>query len=91
MPRTPHRRFNEQRQQQRFDGLVGMVWAETRRTIREEDKAYSLLGVLNICMPLIYGESEKSALRRLRGEIFALEGELNLPFAIEAPFNVFQR
>ncbi|PMD32012.1 hypothetical protein L207DRAFT_590884 [Hyaloscypha variabilis F] len=68
-----------------------MTWAKTRRTTREEDKAYSLLGIFDVCMPLIYGEGEENALRRLRGEISAHEGELDLPFAVEAPFNAYQR
>jgi len=46
-----------------------MAWIEKRNTTREEDKAYSLLGIFNIYMPLIYGEGEKSAFRRLREEI----------------------
>jgi hypothetical protein len=46
-----------------------MVWAETRDTKREEDKAYSLLGIFNVHMPLIYGEGAKNAFRRLREEI----------------------
>ncbi|KAE9363034.1 hypothetical protein N431DRAFT_423438 [Stipitochalara longipes BDJ] len=68
-----------------------MAWAESRRTAREEDKAYCLLGIFDVCMPLIYGEGEKKALRRLRREIYVLESELNLPFAVEAPFNAYQR
>jgi len=76
-----------------FDFSVAerMAWAETRRTTREEDKAYCLLGIFDVYMPLIYGEGEKNALRRLRQEISVLEGELNLPFAVEAPFNAYQR
>jgi hypothetical protein len=38
-----------------------MSWAENRETKREEDKAYSLLGIFNIHMPLIYGEGMKNA------------------------------
>jgi hypothetical protein len=49
-----------------------MSWAETRNTTREEDKAYSLLGIFDISMPLIYGEGVKSAFRRLQVEISAL-------------------
>jgi hypothetical protein len=33
-----------------------LLWAENRQTTREEDKAYSLLGIFNVYMPLIYGE-----------------------------------
>jgi hypothetical protein len=33
-----------------------MSWAELRQTKRQEDKAYSLLGIFDIQMPLLYGE-----------------------------------
>ena len=46
-----------------------MSWAEKRETTREEDKAYSLLGIFDIHLPLIYGEGEENALRRLQNEI----------------------
>jgi uncharacterized protein YerC len=46
-----------------------MVWAEKRETTRQEDKAYSLLGVFDIHMPLIYGEGRDKAFKRLREEI----------------------
>ncbi|KIN08297.1 hypothetical protein OIDMADRAFT_80089, partial [Oidiodendron maius Zn] len=47
-----------------------MLWAESRQTKREEDKAYSLLGIFDISMPLIYGEGAEKAFRRLRQEIY---------------------
>ena len=40
-----------------------MSWAAKRRTTRKEDRAYSLLGIFDIHMPLIYGEGEKAFLR----------------------------
>ncbi|KAN0072346.1 hypothetical protein V8E54_009275 [Elaphomyces granulatus] len=46
-----------------------MSWAEKRETTRKEDKAYSLLGIFNIYMPLIYGEGRENAFKRLREEI----------------------
>jgi hypothetical protein len=46
-----------------------MSWAKTRQTKREEDRAYSLLGIFDIHMPLIYGEGAASALKRLQEEI----------------------
>ena len=46
-----------------------MSWAEKRETTREEDKAYSLLGIFDIYMPLIYGEGRENAFKRLREEI----------------------
>jgi hypothetical protein len=46
-----------------------MLWAENRETTRKEDKAYSLLGIFDIQMPLIYGEGREKAFKRLRGKI----------------------
>ena len=42
-----------------------MSWAEGRETRREEDAAYSLLGIFDIYIPLIYGEGRKRATVRL--------------------------
>ena len=46
-----------------------MLWAEKRKTTRKEDKAYSLLGIFDVYMPLIYGEGRENAFMRLREEI----------------------
>ena len=46
-----------------------MLWAEKRETTRKEDKAYSLLGIFDVHMPLIYGEGRDSAFKRLQEEI----------------------
>jgi hypothetical protein len=46
-----------------------MSWAETRETKRKEDRAYSLLGIFDIYMPLIYGEGAENAFSRLRDEL----------------------
>ena len=43
-------------------------WASNRLTTRVEDIAYSLIGLFNINMPLLYGEGEK-AFVRLQEEI----------------------
>ena len=40
-----------------------------RRTKREEDAAYCLLGFFGVQMPLIYGEGSARAFARLRTEI----------------------
>ena len=45
-----------------------MSWASRRTTTRPEDEAYCLLGILNVNMPMIYGEGRK-AFRRLQQEI----------------------
>jgi NACHT domain/Heterokaryon incompatibility protein (HET) len=46
-----------------------LSWAIKRETTREEDKAYSLLGIFDIYMPLIYGEGGENALKRLRTSV----------------------
>ena len=46
-----------------------MSWAAKRQTKRGEDAAYSLLGIFDIHMPLIYGEGREKAMKRLRKEI----------------------
>ncbi|KAG5656891.1 hypothetical protein KAF25_011060 [Fusarium avenaceum] len=43
-------------------------WAANRRTSRHEDRAYSLLGIFNINMPMLYGETDR-AFYRLQTEI----------------------
>jgi hypothetical protein len=45
-----------------------MSWASSRDTTRIEDKAYCLLGLFNVNMPLLYGEKEK-AFMRLQEEV----------------------
>lgn len=44
-------------------------WTRDRKTKREEDAAYSLLGVLGVQMPLVYGEGKTRAFTRLRNEL----------------------
>ena len=45
-----------------------MYWASNRRTTRIEDRAYSLIGLFDISLPIIYGEGDR-AFRRLQEEI----------------------
>jgi hypothetical protein len=40
-----------------------MSWAAMRQTTRVEDLAYSLFGIFDINMPLLYGESDKAFIR----------------------------
>lgn len=46
-----------------------LSWSRGRTTKRAEDLAYSLLGLFDIHMPLLYGEGRDKALRRLMEEI----------------------
>ena len=52
-----------------FDIEDRLSWAKDRHTTREEDKAYSLFGIFDIQIPVLYGEGGKKALERLREEI----------------------
>lgn len=45
-----------------------MSWAAGRKTTRVEDRAYSLLGLFNVNIPMLYGEGLKS-FERLQEEI----------------------
>ena len=45
-----------------------MSWAANRTTTRDEDIAYSLMGLLDVKMPMLYGEGKK-AFHRLQLEI----------------------
>ncbi|KAF2843948.1 HET-domain-containing protein, partial [Plenodomus tracheiphilus IPT5] len=46
-----------------------MSWLGKRQTKREEDAAYSMLGIFDVHMPVIYGEGLRKAFLRLRREI----------------------
>ena len=63
-----------------------MSWAAGRRTSRWEDEAYSLLGLFNVHIPLLYGEGS-DAFQRLQEAILA-KGDDNSLFAWEtlAPY-----
>ena len=53
-----------------------MSWAEGRETKREEDAAYSLLGIFDVYMPLIYGEGRENAIARLERKINKFGGNV---------------
>ncbi|KAI0849305.1 HET-domain-containing protein [Daldinia vernicosa] len=47
----------------KFCAAARLAWAANRKTTRIEDVAYSLLGLLEVNMPLLYGEGDKAFLR----------------------------
>lgn len=51
-----------------------MSWASYRQTTRIEDRAYCLLGLFDINMPLLYGEG-KNAFQRLQREILSISDD----------------
>ncbi|ETI27452.1 hypothetical protein G647_09642 [Cladophialophora carrionii CBS 160.54] len=54
-----------------------MSWAARRQTTRIEDRAYSLLGIFDVSMPMLYGEGEKS-FARLQQEILRLSDDQSI-------------
>ncbi|KAI9150221.1 Vegetative incompatibility protein [Paramyrothecium foliicola] len=54
-----------------------MSWASRRSTSRVEDRAYSLMGLFDINMPLLYGEGFK-AFRRLQEEIIKVSNDQSI-------------
>ncbi|KAK4135935.1 hypothetical protein BT67DRAFT_433312 [Trichocladium antarcticum] len=54
-----------------------MSWAANRTTTRREDVAYSLLGILGVNMPILYGEGENAFLR-LQEEIIKRSDDQSL-------------
>ncbi|KAI5987757.1 heterokaryon incompatibility protein-domain-containing protein [Pisolithus orientalis] len=54
-----------------------MSWAADRETTRAEDRAYSLLGLFGVHMPMMYGEG-KGAFQRLQLEIIRLYNDHSL-------------
>jgi hypothetical protein len=51
-----------------------MSWAAKRQTSRVEDRAYSLLGILGVNMPLLYGEGPR-AFVRLQEEVIKISDD----------------
>ncbi|KAH8822106.1 heterokaryon incompatibility protein-domain-containing protein, partial [Xylogone sp. PMI_703] len=51
-----------------------MSWAANRMTTRPEDRAYCLMGLFGVNMPMIYGEGDK-AFERLQLEIMKLSDD----------------
>ncbi|KAL7909830.1 putative ankyrin repeat-containing protein [Trichoderma velutinum] len=51
-----------------------MSWASSRKTTRIEDRAYCLMGIFGINMPLLYGEGERAFIR-LQEEIMKISND----------------
>ena len=54
-----------------------MSWAARRTTTRVEDRAYSLMGLLDVNMPMLYGEGKK-AFHRLQLEIIRASNDQSI-------------
>lgn len=60
------------------DARSRLRWVSTRRTTRPEDIAYSLFGIFNVRLPILYGESAEYALGRLLAEIITTSGNTSV-------------
>jgi hypothetical protein len=61
-----------------------MSWASQRQTTRPEDMAYSLIGLFDVHMPIIYGEGLTKAFQRLQMEIISSSADQSI-FAWQRP------
>ena len=52
-----------------------MFWAANRVCAREEDRAYCLMGLFDVNMPLLYGEGKRKAFIRLQTEILKISDD----------------
>ncbi len=59
------------------------VWAENRDTAVAEDRAYCMMGLLGVRMPVRYGEGGESASKRLDNEIIRLKGNDSDPASFD--------
>jgi hypothetical protein len=62
---------------QEFPIAARISWIAKRHTTRIEDMSYSLLGILNVNMPMLYGEGQKAFLR-LQEEIIKKYNDLSI-------------
>jgi Heterokaryon incompatibility protein (HET) len=62
---------------QNYPVAARMSWAARRKTTRQEDEAYCLMGFFDIHMPMLYGEGGR-AFQRLQEEILKQEEDYTL-------------
>jgi hypothetical protein len=55
-----------------------MSWAAKREVTRPEDRAYSLMGIFSVNMPMLYGEGAEKAFLRLQEEIMKASDDQSL-------------
>ncbi|KAI6008588.1 hypothetical protein EDC04DRAFT_892106 [Pisolithus marmoratus] len=60
------------------DPRLRLQWASERCTTRPEDIAYSLFGIFDVHLPVLYGESQEKAIGRLLAEIISQSGDVSV-------------
>jgi hypothetical protein len=76
----PNFNFNE-----KFSFEERMSWMDNRKTKLKEDIAYSLLGIFDVNMALLYGEGRDKALARLKRECMIASSDDGRPPALQNP------
>ncbi|PIG84506.1 hypothetical protein AARAC_009909 [Aspergillus arachidicola] len=75
--RIPESVLSGEKDIEMFSTAQRMSWAAERQTSRIEDRAYCLMGLFGVNMPLIYGERE-AAFIRLQEEILRISEDQSL-------------
>ncbi|KAI6043849.1 hypothetical protein EDC04DRAFT_2946528 [Pisolithus marmoratus] len=70
---------------------IELQWASSRRTTRPEDIAYSLFGIFDIHLPVLYSESAEIVLGRLLAEIISQSGDISVPDWLVASLQTLYR
>jgi hypothetical protein len=78
----PEFNFNE-----KFTFEERMSWMDKRQTKIKEDMAYSLLGIFDVHMVLIYGEGRDKALARLKREYLITSSDAGRSPALQVPMS----
>ncbi|KAL5374129.1 hypothetical protein DPSP01_012190 [Paraphaeosphaeria sporulosa] len=64
-----------------------MSWVTSRTTSVKEDRAYCLLGIFGVFLPVIRGEGEEHAMRRLKKEIQEQQKEIETEQTSSGSYN----
>ena len=83
--RIPEDVLNHARKHSTCSVAQRMSWAAKRKTTRVEDRAYSLLGLFNLHMPMIYGEREDAFVRLQQLIIQRSKDESIFAWAMDPP------
>ncbi|KAI3319291.1 HET-domain-containing protein [Xylariaceae sp. AK1471] len=78
LERNPEHQYEMEDRLEAFSIHSKMLWTCKRETTRPEDRAYSLMGIFNVNMPLLYGEGGNKAFQRLQEEIIKASSDQSI-------------
>lgn len=67
------------------DGRSRLRWTSSRCATRPEDIAYSLFGMFNLHLPVLYSESAEFALACLPAEVISQSGDISILDWVRGP------